>query len=305
VKASVCIIAYNVEAFIAQALDTALAQQTNFDFEVVVGEDGSQDSTREIIAGYYGRYPNLIRPILREKRLGTVGNFAATVLACRGRYIAMLDGDDFWNSPRKLQIQADFLDAHPECSGCYHNAYILNEENPALSRLHHSRPQKPFLYLHDLVRGNPVCSGSMVFRAGLIKDFPGWYYGMHVQDWPLYVLNAHFGPVGYIDEVLSTYRIHRMGYWNRHDRVDVLNRDISAAQTMNAGLNYSLDRLIGKGIANSHYKIAKLLLALNDREGARMHSREALKQLAGLRYLKALKVYLQSGLRFRKKQTHT
>ena len=297
-KVSVCIIACNVEAFIAQALDGVMAQRTSFDFEVVIGEDCSRDSTREIITAYHRRYPNLIRPIYRENNLGMVRNFAETVLACRGRYIAMLDGDDFWNSPQKLQTQADFLDSHPECSGCYHNVRILNEIDPNLCRLHHSRARKALFFLQDLAAGNPVCAGSMVFRAGLIEAFPDWYFKMPMQDWPLYVLLAQFGPVGFIDEVLSTYRIHRKGDWNRQDRVEILKRDISAALTMNAGLDYSLDKWIGKGIANSHYKIAKLLLREGDREGARRHAREAMNQVAGILYLKALKVYTQTGLSF-------
>jgi glycosyltransferase involved in cell wall biosynthesis len=295
VKVSVCIIAFNVEAFIAQAIEGALAQRTNFDFEVVIGEDCSQDSTKEIIADYHRRFPKLIRAIFRENRLGMVRNFAETVLACKGQYIAMLDGDDFWNSPDKLQKQADLLDDHPECSGCYHNVNLLNEDDPQGNRPKHSKGQKAFLGLHELAAGNPVCAGSMLFRAGLFNEFPGWYFKMPMQDWPLYVLNAHFGPVAYIDEILSTYRIHRNGDWSRQDRVDVLKRDISAAQTMNRGLNYSLDKQIGKAIANSQYKISKILLSQKDREGARSYSREAMKQLTGIRYLKALWVYLHSG----------
>ena len=305
VKASVCIIAYNVEAFIAQALDTALAQRTNFAFEVVVGEDLSQDSTREIIADYHRRYPNLMRPIFREKNLGMVRNFAETVRACRGRYIAMLDGDDFWNSPLKLQKQVDFLDSHPECSGCYHNVNILYEADPGLTRRYYSRPPKPFLYLKDLVGANPICSGSMVFRAGLFKDFPEWYYTMLMQDWPLYLLNAQFGPAGYIDEVLSTYRIHPQSDWAKLDRIDTLERRIFAVQKMHAALNLSYDDIVQKEIANLQYKIAKQLFAQKDYEGARRHSRDAMRKLAGFRYLKALRVYLQSVLLSRKQPTNS
>ncbi len=303
-KLSVCIIVYNCEGFIAQTLDGVLAQRTNFDFEVVVGEDCSTDSSRLIIADYQKRYPNLIRPIFRDKNLGMVRNFAETVRACQGRYIAMLDGDDFWNSPLKLRKQADFLDSHPECSGCYHNVHVLDEAT-GRTRPYYSRPRKPFLYLKDLVKGNSICAGSMVFRAGLFDDFPDWYYTLPMQDWPLYVLNAQFGPAGYIDEVLSTYRVHDRGDWPRLDRIDGFNRAIFAAQTMNAGLDFSLDSEIRKGIANLRYKIAKQLLARKDYVGARLHSREAMMQLGGVRYFKALRVYLQSGLSSRKQPANS
>lgn len=295
-KVSVCIIAYNVESFIAEAVDGALAQQTDFDFEVVVGEDCSQDSTREILADYQRRFPDRIKIIFRKNRLGMVRNFAETVLACKGQYIAMLDGDDFWNSPHKLQKQADLLDANRHYSGCYHNVCILHEGPPRTTRLQHTGPQKPVLDLNDLAMGNPICSGSMVFRAALSKDFPDWYFTMPMQDWPLYVLNAHHGPVGYIHEMLSTYRIHSLGDWNRQDRVEILRRDICAAQKMNAGLNYSLDTPISRGIANSHYKIAKLLMGRNERKGAELHAREAMKHLRVFRLVKALGIYLQCRL---------
>lgn len=165
-KLSVCIIVYNCEDFIAQTLDGVLAQRTNFDFEVVVGEDCSTDSSGRIIADYQKRYPNLIRPIFRDKNLGMVRNFAETVRACQGRYIAMLDGDDFWNSPLKLQKQADFLDSHPECSGCYHNVHVLDEAT-GRTRRYHSRTPKPFLYLKDLVGANPICSGYAIMALGI------------------------------------------------------------------------------------------------------------------------------------------
>jgi hypothetical protein len=217
----------------------------------------------------------------------------------------MLDGDDFWNSPLKLQKQADFLDSHLECSGCYHNVNILYEANPGRTRRYYSRPPKPFLYLKDLVGANPICSGSMVFRAGLFKDFPEWYFTMSMQDWPLYVLNAHFGPAGYIDEVLSTYRVHPQSDWAKLDRIDTLKRRILAVQKMNAALNFSYDGIVQKEIANLQYKIGKQLLAQKDYEGARRHSRDAMRKLAGFRYLKALRVYLQSGSLSRKQPTNT
>jgi len=296
VKLSVCIIVYNCEDFVSQTLDSVLTQKTDFDFEVVVGEDRSTDSSREIVADYQKRYPGLMRPIFREKNLGMVRNFAETVRACQGRYIAMVDGDDFWNSPLKLQRQADFLDAHPECSGSYHNVNVLNQAT-GRTRPYYASPRKRFLYLKDLLKGNSVCAGSMVFRAGLFGDFPEWYYTLPMQDWPLYVLNAQFGPAGYIDEILSTYRVHERGDWPRSNRIEGFRRAIFAAHTMNAGLDFAYDSEIRKGIANLKYKIAKHLLAEKDYMGARSHSKEAMERLGLMqfRYYKALFVYLRAN----------
>ena len=124
VKVSVAMITYNHERFIAQAIESVLMQQTDFAVELVIGEDCSTDGTREIVRAYGERYPERVHPLLHEHNLGLKGhnNFVATLKACRGQYIALLEGDDYWTDPHKLQKQVDFLDGHPEYVGCFHNA---------------------------------------------------------------------------------------------------------------------------------------------------------------------------------------
>src|SRR3712207_1086613 len=101
-KVSVLMLAYNHEKFIAQALDSALMQQVNFDYEIVIGEDCSTDNTRDILIRYQKEYPHRIRLLLPEKNLGMHDNLIQTFKACRGDYIAFLEGDDYWTSPNKL-----------------------------------------------------------------------------------------------------------------------------------------------------------------------------------------------------------
>src|SRR5579864_5044611 len=106
-KLSVMMITYNHERFIAQALDSILAQQVNFDYEIVVGEDCSADGTRAILMDFHRRYPSRIVPFLRDRNMGAMPNFESTLRACRGQYLALLEGDDYWTSPDKLQRQVD------------------------------------------------------------------------------------------------------------------------------------------------------------------------------------------------------
>src|SRR5690606_34340291 len=121
-KVSVSITAYNHAPYIAQAIEGALAQETDFDFEIVVGDDLSTDATREVIRGFVRRHPGRIVPVFPEKNLGGGGKrlFLETIRACHGRYIATMDGDDYWTSPRKLQRQAETLDRDPALSMCFH-----------------------------------------------------------------------------------------------------------------------------------------------------------------------------------------
>ena len=108
-KVSVLVLAYNQERYIAQAIQSALDQQTEFAIEIVIGEDCSTDRTRDILKRLAEDNPDLIRLLLREKNLGGTENFYDTLRQCRGEYVAMLEGDDYWTNPQKLQMQADAL----------------------------------------------------------------------------------------------------------------------------------------------------------------------------------------------------
>jgi glycosyltransferase involved in cell wall biosynthesis len=117
-KVSVCMMTYNHERFIAQAIESVLEQKTSFDLELVIGEDCSTDGTRKIVAEYARKYPEKIKAMFRETNLGMTANGIQTLRECRGRYIALLEGDDYWTDPLKLQKQVDFLDVHPTCTAC-------------------------------------------------------------------------------------------------------------------------------------------------------------------------------------------
>ena len=120
-KISVCITTYNHEKFISQALDSVLMQKTDFDFEVLVGEDDSPDNTRDIVKKYARRYPDKLRLFLNDRknviyingRPTGRWNFINNIRHAKGEYIALLDGDDCWTDPNKLQVQVDFLENNP------------------------------------------------------------------------------------------------------------------------------------------------------------------------------------------------
>jgi glycosyltransferase involved in cell wall biosynthesis len=220
---SIVMIAYDMERFIRQAIDSVLAQRVDFDYELVIGEDRSTDRTREIILEYAARWPDRIRPILRDVNLGMNRNFVETLRQARGRFVALLDSDDYWTSPDKLQRQMDFLRSHPECSICFHNTLVVYEDGSVPTHpFHVARPEhlisrrvpKPISTLADLAAGNFIQTGSVMFRAGLYDALPDWYLEMPTFDWPLHVLNAEHGSIGYIDELLGAYRVHPAGFWS-------------------------------------------------------------------------------------------
>ena len=121
---SVFMITYNHEKHIAEAIESALMQKTSFKYEIVIGEDCSTDQTREIVLEYATRYADKVKPIYQERNVGANKNAASVREACKGKYIALLEGDDYWIDPLKLQKQVDFLEAHPDFSICSHKSKI-------------------------------------------------------------------------------------------------------------------------------------------------------------------------------------
>lgn len=128
-KLSVILITYNHEKYIEKALDSVLSQETDFPFEIVVGEDCSTDDTKNIVKKYVSKYPEKIRLIDRDKNTGRPTlNVYETTMQCKGEYLAYLEGDDYWTDTRKLQKQVDFLETHPEYIACTHTHKMIDDE---------------------------------------------------------------------------------------------------------------------------------------------------------------------------------
>ena len=130
IQVSVHMITYNHEPYIRECLESILSQRTDFRFEVVIGEDCSPDNTRAIVLEYQDRYPDIVRVLESTKNLGSNLNAQRVKEACRGKYLAFIEGDDYWNHPRKLQMQYDFLESHPDyglvCSE--HDEFVHSEQ---------------------------------------------------------------------------------------------------------------------------------------------------------------------------------
>jgi glycosyltransferase involved in cell wall biosynthesis len=221
-KVSVRIITYNHAPFIRQAIDSVLMQKTNFDFEIVIGEDGSKDGTREITQEYAGRHPDKIKLLLNDRKnvIHIHGkptgrwNFINTLKNCRGEYVALLDGDDYWTSPDKLQKQVDLLDKNPQCAICFHNIEVINSDG-SHGADEMARGRQPFYTLTDLLDGKFFpATGSVMFRNRLFGEMPEWIKTVMLGDYSLHVLNGQHGQFCYLDEVLGVYRRHAGGIWS-------------------------------------------------------------------------------------------
>ncbi len=237
-KVSVSLITYDHEPFIAEAIESVLAQRADFAWELVVGDDCSTDRTPEIVRSYADRYPERIRVLKSGRNRGLVGNFLGTFRECRGEYVALLDGDDYWTSPSKLQRQAAFLDGHPECTICFHDVAVLLPDGNLCTENYTSPAQKKISGVEDLFETNFIATCSAMLRRRAVAEIPSWYASCRWEDWPLYILYAERGKIGYLNEVMAVYRNHGRGLWSGLDPVTQLEAVIGFLEDVDGRLEH-------------------------------------------------------------------
>lgn len=269
-KLSVCMITYNHENFIAQAIESVLMQEVNFDYEIVIGEDCSTDNTRNILLSYHNKFPDKIKLILHEHNVGGHENFIQTYKACKGEYLALLEGDDFWISPEKLQMQVDLMEKHPEFATCFHRvvAAVQDGDEYRIMRSTHDdfyeASGKRHFTLKDFLDFNFIPTGSTLFRNNLIKEFPSWIYDVTQVDWALQILYAQHGDIILIDELIGAYRIHPNGVWTSRDRYERNIERIKILKCINKHLNYKYDKRMRTLISDTCYRIVNIACLRKD-----------------------------------------
>jgi glycosyltransferase involved in cell wall biosynthesis len=215
VKLSVHIVCYNQEQFIAQTLDSVLAQRGVSDYEILVSDDCSTDLTPSIIKDYHRRFPSKIKPILRQKNVGPGPNAVEALEQCSGEYIAFLEGDDYWTDPDKLRLQIAFLDEHPGCALVHHKVEHISWPSNQITA---ERPPLPYrterVDVRLLAKTNFIQTCSVMFRRKWLPVLDQDYRGLKIGDWPLFVLLSQQGWIGYIDQAMAHYRVHEHNAWN-------------------------------------------------------------------------------------------
>ncbi|MEE9319493.1 MAG: glycosyltransferase [Granulosicoccus sp.] len=208
-KLSVSIVTFQEVAYIRQALDSVLQQQTEFPFDIIVGDDASTDGTRKVLQEILQQHPKKIQLLLPDNNHGDSGlsNFMATLDASKSEYVAFLDGDDYWTDPDKLQRQVDFLDEHRECALCCHRVKHLSDDgfielsvNPAT--------RKEVYDVGALLMQNFAPKISTVVRRSAIRQLPLWYRTTKIAsaDWVFNILAGRCGKIGFIDTPMAVHR---------------------------------------------------------------------------------------------------
>jgi glycosyltransferase involved in cell wall biosynthesis len=211
---SVCLITYNHAPFLRQAIESILMQKHNFSWELIVADDNSTDSTREIVLEFKEKYPEIVRTLFQEKNVGAFCNWKDMINAARGKYIAYLEGDDYWTDWNKLNEQVTFLEKGDGYIGCFHNCEErFDHDDLKASFLYCSFPGTLDVSFQDLIYKNVIPSCSMVYRNEEFNKVPDWFSKLKMGDWPLHLLNATVGKYKYIPKVMGVHRNHNGSTW--------------------------------------------------------------------------------------------
>lgn len=268
-KVSVWMSAYNHEKYISQCLDAVLMQKTNFDFEIIIGEDCSKDRTRQIVCEYQKNFPGKIKLFLPENNIGMMQMDVATREMCTGEYIALLNGDDYWTDENKLQIQSDFLDNNPDTVICFHKAKVENETNGETFETVFLESGNELPVESLLLGYNPIMTPTVMIRN--ILQIPYYFADLPYGDMPLYLLLAEKGKIKYIDKLMSVYRIHSSGQWQGEKVYKNLQKDIYFYTVMNQKLNLKYEKQIKKIFAQRYFDMIICRIKQNNYDEARDH----------------------------------
>jgi len=212
---SVCCLSYNHRPYIKDCLEGFVKQQCNFQFEVLIHDDASTDGTSDIIREYQKKYPNIIKPIIQTEnqyQKGVAVNWVYNFPRAKGKYIALCEGDDYWIDPLKLQKQVDYMENNPECSVCFHAAKCYRADSPSNYHIRRPKniPKDNKFGIVDIIAGGGgfMTTNSMVMKKEYLEiEKPLWMNEAPVGDLPLALFLGVKGEIGYIDEVMSVYRM--------------------------------------------------------------------------------------------------
>jgi len=227
IKVSVVCMTYNQGHLLRECLQSLLTQQTDFAYEVIVGNDASSDDTRSIIDEFAAAHPGKLLAVHRDANLGPAANMADLLARARGQYVAMCEGDDFWTSPHKLQLQADHLDAHPRCSLHFHAVSVLDQaQDKAPDCFPKDLGGQVFTHDH-IARTNFVPTNGVLYRRTARLESllsAGKDAFLPMLDWLGHILAALEGELHMSTAMLGVYRKHAGGIWSQHTGASFIPR---------------------------------------------------------------------------------
>jgi glucosyltransferase len=206
-KVIVCLSSYNKGLYLEEAIESVLSQKTNFKFQILIVDDFSKDNSKEIIINYQKEYPQIIKFVFNNFNLGLIKNFIKISKLATSKYVAFLDGDDYWVDNYKLQKQVDKLDIDNSL-GLIHTNYLVSK-NHELEKTNNLIPSG---YVYDnMILSNLITHSTVMLRGNLLQEaieilesLP--YDKFYHNDYPLYILISSKTKIEYLNHNTTVYR---------------------------------------------------------------------------------------------------
>jgi len=272
---SVHLITYNHADYIKEAIESVLMQEVDFPMEIVLGDDDSSDGTREICIEYAEKYPNLIRLQLhhRENNIRLHGHpthifqYWYNMLSLRGKYFAILSGDDYWMDSEKLKRQANFLESNQEFALSFHDARVVDSEGKLIKESKIPNDNKKVMSESDLIKG-PYLPALTLFGRNIFGEIPEEATSCLNEDRVTISISGRLGKGCYQKGVQpSVYRIRDEGIWSKSSPIKRAKENNNTSQkifSMYSGDDYELIKCMVHNIFGSYVSlISRLFLVGN------------------------------------------
>lgn len=216
---SVAVVAYNHSSYIRQCIDGILMQKTDFGIEILVHDDASTDGTVQILQEYENKYPSLIKVFYETENQHGKGTYKGGYIrgliepASKGKYIAFIEGDDYWCDPDKLAKQVEYLEEHEDVIFTCHAAVVEDGVNGSVLGAMEMGPDDKELLPSEIIRNWQVPTASWVYRKGLMDSYGDWSFDKPVGDFPKVLYASTVGRVFYFHDQMSVYRFQTPGSW--------------------------------------------------------------------------------------------
>ena len=241
---SVLLVSYNHQSYIEKALHSIIDQDYDGPIELLVADDCSSDYTVDIIRNYEDKDSRIHFKYLESpSNIGITRNYQRGFAACSGKFVAVLEGDDYWTSPSKLKRQTEFLEKHPECNLCSVNYLIYDELKDKFTVRSEIKDSYRLLGAKDLIFDNLIGNFSTcMYRKSALDELPHRLFEIKSYDWIVNICIASQSLVGFIETPMSVYRVHKDGVWSKKTQIEKLKEQLDIIPAYDALTNMAFHK---------------------------------------------------------------
>lgn len=258
---------YNHEKYIERALLSFLMQEVDFEFEILIYDDASTDSTRDIIEKYQRIYPNIIKPIFAEKNQFSKGikrlSYRYNHTRAKGKYIAICEGDDYWTDKYKLKKQIQYMQENEMCTMTFHNAEKVNDlTKKSEGYMIDTSIKSMQCTIEHIIDMEFIPTASVIYKKHTLDNAPNWYMNAVVGDLPTELITTCQGYAYYFDDIMSVYRVGNinsmMNKWileqkKIDDKINHTNKYIEIFNEINKFSEYRYNDYLNKIITRMEF----------------------------------------------------